>query len=211
MGLDISPGGAQWSYSGFMAFRERLAAEEEFNLLDMEGFCRHHPGTPWRSDTARRDARPIPWTEVKSPLVPLLSHSDCDGVLLPYECEKMLPRLREIRAAWSTRTDGYDPAKDYDTQQLGALIDGMAHCVQNGCAVVFRMTSQPPDSAARRPRARYVEGPVRVRSDHGDAVVELVTGSQPYLWIGRQVGDDVLFVGSVTVRAVLAAVKRSKK
>jgi hypothetical protein len=52
------------------------------------------------------------------------------------------------------------------------------------------------DTAARKPRARYVEGPVRVRSDHGDAVVELVTGSQPYLWIGRQVGDDVLFVGS---------------
>lgn len=137
MGLDISPGGAQWSYGGFMEFRQRLAAEEGFNLLDMQGFCRHYRGTPGEHPDEPCPTATTPWDEVESPLVPLLTHSDCEGVLLPDECEQMLPRLREVRAAWSTKTDDYDPAADYDTRQLGALIDGMAHCVQNGCAVVF--------------------------------------------------------------------------
>ena len=136
MGLDISPGGAQWSYSGFMEFRRGLAAEEGLVLGEMEGFCQHYPGDENAHPGAPCPVARRPWSEADTPLEPLLSHSDCDGVLLPYQCEQMLPRLREIHYSWLVHVDY--PVMDYDVRQLGALIDGMAHCVQNGCAVVFR-------------------------------------------------------------------------
>lgn len=55
--------------------------------------------------------------------------------------------------------------------------------------------------------------PVNVRTNVGDKlIVELVGGSQPYLWIGQADENGVpRYLGSVTVRAVLGAVKRSKK
>jgi hypothetical protein len=69
------------------------------------------------------------WDEIRSALKPLLNHSDCDGYLHGYECEEVLPRLRVIVAAW-------DPA-DYDTKQAAALIEGMEHCIEHGCAMQF--------------------------------------------------------------------------
>ena len=118
MGLDISPGDASWSYHGFGRFRERLAKAEGLVLSDMEGF----------GGTAE-EGRQKPWDGVDSPLVPLLNHSDCDGYLHGYECEQVIPRLREIVSQW--------PESDYDRRNAEALIEGMEHCVQHGCALVF--------------------------------------------------------------------------
>lgn len=121
MGLDISPGGAQWSYGGFMAFRERIAALEPIPpLREMEGFAKDGDGIPWST------------VERHTSLVPLLHHSDCDGYLEDHECEQMLPRLRQIHEQMSD-----DFPDNYDKQQLGALIDGMEHVVKHGCAMVF--------------------------------------------------------------------------
>jgi len=74
------------------------------------------------------------WLETS--LKPLLRHSDCDGYLDSYECEEMLPRLREIADKWSAPALA-DPALRYDTVQLLRLIDGMEHSVDHGCSVVF--------------------------------------------------------------------------
>ena len=55
--------------------------------------------------------------------------------------------------------------------------------------------------------------PITVRTNSGDKiVVELVGGGQPYLWIGQkdEQRGEPKYLGSVTIRAVLGAVKRSK-
>jgi len=120
MGLDISPGRAQWSYGGFMRFRERLAALEPIPpLREMEGYTEN--GVPWET------------VERHTSLVPLLHHSDCDGYLDPWECEQMLPRLRQVYATWD---DPGDPL-GYDRERLGALIKGMEHVMEHGCSMRF--------------------------------------------------------------------------
>lgn len=119
MGLSIHPGGASWAYSGFMAFRERLAAAEGLNLREMEGFG---GSRPWDFPSGN------PVTTLK----PLLSHSDCEGYLGPWECEEVLPRLRSIVSTW-----GADGSWDYDVDQATRLIAGMEHCVEHRCALVF--------------------------------------------------------------------------
>jgi len=88
MGIDI--GAAHWSYTGFNRFRERLAEADQIFLNGMEGFVENG----------------MTWEGIKSPLVPLLFHSDCDGELTPKECQKVVPRLREIISTW--------PDVDYD-------------------------------------------------------------------------------------------------
>jgi hypothetical protein len=138
MGLDISPGGAHWAYSGFHRFRERLAAEEGLVLGQMEGYW-----LPPDSEMAYLSDRDFqgparPWQEdgeYITPLGPLLDHSDCDGVLLPYECETVLPRLREIVEKWDAADQHNDT--DHDVSRAFRLIEGMEHCVEHGCAMVF--------------------------------------------------------------------------
>jgi len=120
MGLGISPGGASWSYHGFGRFRERLAEAEGFNLREMRGFKPFDAPETWVGKS---------WDDVETPLKPLLNHSDCDGYLDDYECEEVLPRLREITVGW--------PRDDYDRRQVQALIEGMEHCIEHGCALVF--------------------------------------------------------------------------
>lgn len=127
MGLDIRPGSASWSYSGFHEFRVRLAREEGFELDAMQGF-----GSAWRGQEPGTRS----WDEIDSPLVPLLNHSDRDGYLDRYECEEMLPRLREIADKWATEQFA-DPVLRYDVAQLRDLISGMEHSVLHGCSVVF--------------------------------------------------------------------------
>ncbi|MHC5699884.1 hypothetical protein OTC26_000250 [Streptomyces tirandamycinicus] len=69
MGLVLFPGDGDnsspdvsWSYSGFAAFRRRLAETEGFVLCEMRGFG------------GRR-----PWSEVSTALEPLLDHPDDGG------------------------------------------------------------------------------------------------------------------------------------
>lgn len=116
MGLDISPGGAYWSYTGFNRFRTRLAAEDGITLDAMDGFAIYGKS----------------WDDAETTLTPLLHHSDCDGYIDSGECEEMLPRLREIRNKWLD----VEPF-DRDGVQLCLLIEGMEHCANHDCALRF--------------------------------------------------------------------------
>lgn len=109
MGLDISCGHshiASWSYSGFMAFRVKLAKEIGINLREMVGF---DGNTPWTSD---------------DPIIPLLNHSDCDGELSPEECKAAGPRLRALVMDWDE--------DDYDRMQALHLAAGMDASASTG-------------------------------------------------------------------------------
>jgi len=119
MGLDISPGGAHWSYSGFHVFRKNLAAEEGFVLDEMVGFGGSRS-----------------WDTVSTTLEDLLNHSDCEGYLDGWQCEEMVERLTAIKALWEERRAN-SGVENWYIESLGALIDGMGHCAQHRCAMSF--------------------------------------------------------------------------
>ena len=75
---------AQWSYSGFMNFRKRIAASCGANLLEMEGFKEN--GRPWE----------YPWIGTLGDLIPFMNHSDCDGHLTAKQCRRAAVRLRQV-------------------------------------------------------------------------------------------------------------------
>lgn len=121
MGLDFSHCDAHWGYSGFMRFRTRLAAEAGIALHCMEGFAVSYIGAfigtkqsfcktvDVYDSSIESNKHPagyigsqpvISWDKVKDDIVPLLNHSDCDGILTPDECRKVAPRLRELVANW---------------------------------------------------------------------------------------------------------------
>lgn len=100
MGIDFSHCEAQWSYSGFMNFRRRIAQKIGVDLGMMDGF-----------------GGDIPFDSIKDSIEPLLNHSDCDGGLTPSDCAKVAPRLRELVSNW---TDD-----DYDKRNALMLAKGM--------------------------------------------------------------------------------------
>jgi hypothetical protein len=106
MGIDFSHCGAHWSYSGFNAFRRRLANEIGMNLDEMIGFG---------GDRA--------WEEFDDPILPLLNHSDCDGILTPEECGLIYLRLIELVSRWKKN--------DYDRLSGEELASGMKSAAMN--------------------------------------------------------------------------------
>jgi len=87
MGLSFSHGTAQWAYSGFNRFRERLARQMGFDLNEMQGFTE----PPEAGKT---------WDHIKDPIKYLLYHSDCDGTLTARQCALIAPRLIELTKYW---------------------------------------------------------------------------------------------------------------
>ena len=111
MGLDFNPGTASWSYTGFNAFRERLAKEINMNLRSMKGFGGN-----------------IKFSKFNDPIIPLLDHSDCDGHLTVKECEQVAPRLIELVKDWPD---------DYDRQEAIKLANDMLFCVKKKQKLIF--------------------------------------------------------------------------
>ncbi|MEV0040496.1 hypothetical protein [Streptomyces sp. NPDC050804] len=113
-GPDIS-----WSYSGFAAFRRRLAEAEGIALSQMWGFGGDRP-----------------WSSVSTPLEPFLDHPDDDGELSAAECAAILPRLETVIAQWqseATRT----PLLQAHIDDARQLVIVLLHCVQKNVVLQF--------------------------------------------------------------------------
>lgn len=112
MGLDFEiqglgfEDGPSWTYSGFNRFREAIAAEIGVDLFDMEGF----------SGVTRWDAFD------SDPICILLNHSDCDGKILPDDCERIAPRLKELMFVFD------EDSWDYESGHK--LVDMLTTCVK---------------------------------------------------------------------------------
>lgn len=93
----------QWSYGGFNRFRQKLY--EEIGGLDLQhGFATH-------------------FLEYKdNPIIPLLDHSDCDGILTKEQCILVAPQLEEFVMRW--------PVEDYDRIIGLRLVKMMELCEQ---------------------------------------------------------------------------------
>ncbi|WP_078610745.1 MULTISPECIES: hypothetical protein [Streptomyces] len=125
MGLTLYPGSSDvddvessWSYSGFDAFRNALAAADGIDLQAMQGFGGDRP-----------------WSTVTSPLGPLLDHPDDRGQLSVAECEQVLPRLSKIVADWAAGDLGR--SADDLLEDASGLVAVLEVCVREGAPMVF--------------------------------------------------------------------------
>lgn len=84
MGLDFNISEAHWTYGGFNRFRIKLAKEIGINLDNMQGFN----GS-------------LSWKNIKDPIVNLLNHSDCAGVISIEDCHIIGKRLKELVKNWN--------------------------------------------------------------------------------------------------------------
>lgn len=131
MGLGFSHGGAHWSYSSFNEFRQRVCQSVGINLYEIRGFftkAERKEGFETQNWPEKR-----PWEEIDDPIVPLMNHSDCDGVMTPEECAQVAPRLREIVESWP----GVDLLERYDKENGLKLVCGMEECAEKDVSLQF--------------------------------------------------------------------------
>ncbi|MEV6687709.1 hypothetical protein AB0N28_20600 [Streptomyces sp. NPDC051130] len=107
---DITSPDVSWSYSGFKAFRRRLAQAEGFTLPDMWGFGGDRQ-----------------WGEISSTLEPLLDHPDDSGDLSAADCARVLPRLAEIITEWEAEEG--DPTLVRHIEDARQLVIVLKICV----------------------------------------------------------------------------------
>jgi|1185.fasta_scaffold911065_1 hypothetical protein len=126
MGLVLFPGDGDtsspdvsWSYSGFAAFRRRLAEAEGFVLSEMWGLGGERP-----------------WSEVSTALEPLLDHPDDGGdELSPAECASILIRLEAITDQWTR--EGSDQFLQQHIEDARHLAGVLRLCIEKDVPLVF--------------------------------------------------------------------------
>ncbi|MEV8425288.1 hypothetical protein [Streptomyces niveus] len=116
---DNSSPDISWSYSGFAAFRRRLAETEGFVLSEMRGFGGERP-----------------WSEVSTPLEPLLDHPDDGGDdLSPAEFASIQVRLEAITDQWAR--EGGDPLLQHHIEDARQLTVVLRLCIEKDVPLVF--------------------------------------------------------------------------
>lgn len=128
MGLDTTHDCWHGPYSAFHRFRVAIAEKVGIDLESMEGFTRAtfnrfkgeydpaKPGTRW--DLLQPD-----------PLWILLSHSDCDGSIMPKDCRAIAKRLREIEPLFVPREGGHPDSEDGKPMPERAIYDGVGEAL----------------------------------------------------------------------------------
>jgi hypothetical protein len=114
MGLSYRPGGASWNHFDFDHLRIQIAAFEGIDDLARWVKTRH----PYEYDEGSG-----------TPLAPWLGSSDIHGFFTASQCQMMIPRFEAILTYLG------DHLSAYDRGNLVALIHGMRHCAEHGCAM----------------------------------------------------------------------------
>ncbi|MFB7939562.1 hypothetical protein [Streptomyces sp. NPDC056049] len=126
MGLVLFPGDGDnsspdvsWSYSGFDAFRRRLADAEGFSLPEMQGFGGERS-----------------WSEVSTALEPLLDHPDVGGDDLSVDdCASILVRLEVVTKRWAR--EGGDQLLQQHIEDACQLAGILRLCVEKDVPLAF--------------------------------------------------------------------------
>ncbi|WP_145077090.1 hypothetical protein [Poriferisphaera corsica] len=128
-----------------MHWRKWLAQQIGLPLRMMDGFCdaliteEEFDDFPtsnmelWKAVRNSVADRAIPWAVIDDPLVPLLSHSDCEGRLHWYECKAIAIRLGQILRTIENDTNPILPQR--------ACADGMYAATKRfavGCMKAYR-------------------------------------------------------------------------
>lgn len=140
MGLDTSHNCWHGAYSAFSRWREQIAQVAGYKMMDptpeeqAQGFHRPYPMIEWSgiSDANLQGE----WTRTPAdPLVVLIAHSDCDGVIHPAQAGPLADRLAELLPLLPDG-DGGGHIGDWRTKTQ-AFIDGLRSAAQAGEDVDF--------------------------------------------------------------------------
>lgn len=93
LSLSTTHGCWEGPYSDFHEWRAWIAARVGLPLNLMQGFYRVPNRPRMREDEIELPGLPIPWSIINDPLVLLLDHSDCEGCLKWWDCDKIAIRL----------------------------------------------------------------------------------------------------------------------
>jgi hypothetical protein len=115
---DVETQDVSWSYSHFDEVRRFLSQAEGFELSDMCGFGGDRP-----------------WSEISTPLAPLLDHPDDHGELSVAECESVLPRLEEIIGQQATNEPDERLLRRMEDLQVLAAV--LRICAEKNVALLF--------------------------------------------------------------------------
>lgn len=126
VGLILFPGDGDttspdvaWSYTGFNAFRCRLAQAEGFVLDEMRGFGGERS-----------------WSDVSTTLEPLLDRpDDGGGELSTAECTAILPRLEAITGEWHEQAA--DPLLGQHIEDARQLALVLRLCIDKDVELLF--------------------------------------------------------------------------
>lgn len=101
MGLDVSHDCWSGAYSAFSRWRDKLAEVAGYGMQDptpeerAQGFHRPYVALEW-SGIVEENFQGI-WTRTPpDPLIVLIAHSDCDGVIKPEQARPLAARLAEL-------------------------------------------------------------------------------------------------------------------
>ena len=126
MGLDVSHDCWRGSYSNFNKWRQALAIAAGLPPLElMEGFYR----APVHPDVGM-PGLPIKWECLKpDPIITLLNHSDCDGIIKFEDLAPLRSRLLELTSLMPT---------EYDKERCLAFSDGLHQALLEASDVEFQ-------------------------------------------------------------------------
>jgi len=119
MGLDTTHNCWQGSYGSFNQFRYNLAKQIKINLDD---YIEYGSGIKTLSD-------------LDDDLIPLLNHSDCEGILTPDECKKIVKGLNDILNNFNPDLVNHDT--DYFKKQIIRFRDGCKKAIEANENVEF--------------------------------------------------------------------------
>jgi hypothetical protein len=129
MGLGIAGNSkCHWSYSGFSAWRNRLAVLGGFELIDVKN--EYGTFTQANIDHSKYEECNYFGKWKKNPedaLIILFAHSDCEGVIKLRQMKFLLPRIKEIYAKMCLpenmeRDAWFRPNTEYFIETLEARI-----------------------------------------------------------------------------------------
>lgn len=118
MGLNTTHGCWDGSYSTFMTWRKKLCEVAGYGHLELrQGF-----------------GGSLPWPE-DDPLVILLNHSDCDGIIESKDCAAIADRLEQVLPAMDTAQEPRGTL-DYGVRTR-LFIAGLCEAAKSGEDVEF--------------------------------------------------------------------------
>lgn len=140
MGLDTSHDCWHGAYSAFSRWRDKLAEVAGYGMQDptpeeqANGFSRQYVALEWSGIEEKNFQGE--WTRTPSdPLIVLIAHSDCDGVIHPAQAGPLANRLEELLPLLPDESGGGHIGRWRDkTQQF---IDGLRMASRLGEDVVF--------------------------------------------------------------------------
>ena len=133
MGLDTSYDAWSGSYGAFNGWRYKIAEIAGYEMQMDDGF--NQPLIDW-TDITHANLQGIWDTTPKDPLIVLIAHSDCDGVIKPEQAKPLLDRLEkllpDIKNAASDHTVEY-----YYFKKTKQFIAGLKQAIKNGEDIEF--------------------------------------------------------------------------